>query len=269
MRIDQVSDILRELAGEIMLPRFRQLSAAQMSEKTPGDWVTVVDHEMETALTDRLKGLLPGSIVVGEESAAVDPSRLENLRDELVWVVDPLDGTNNFIAGSPDFATMVVLLRRGTPVASWIHAPVHDSLSVAEAGAGVWQDGRRVRLDTSANGVVEAPAGVFYTRYLPEELRAVLAARVDGAVGQRTPRSAAGIEYPRLLAGHTDFILYWRTLPWDHLPGSLMVREAGGVAAHFDGDPYTGTDGRKGLLIARSPAQWDWLQNTLSLQEAS
>lgn len=265
MRTDQVSEILRELTGEIMLPRFRQLSAAQMSEKTPGDWVTVVDHEMESALAGRLTELLPASIVVGEESAAADPSRLENLGEELVWVVDPLDGTNNFIAGSPDFATMVVLLRHGEPVASWIYAPVHDLLSVAEAGSGAWQNGERVRLEAPSSGPGDVPAGVFYTRYLPEELREALAARVGGAVEQRTPRSAAGIEYPRLLAGQTDFILYWRTLPWDHLPGSLMVREAGGVAAHFNGAPYTGADGRKGLLIARSPAQWDWLQNTLAL----
>jgi fructose-1,6-bisphosphatase/inositol monophosphatase family enzyme len=126
-----------------------------------------------------------------------------------------------------------------------------------------------VRLDASVNGAEESPAGVFYTRYLPDGLREALSARVDGMVGQHTPRSAAGIEYPRLLAGHTDFIFYWRTLPWDHLPGSLMVREAGGVAAHFDGRPYTGIDGRSGLLIARSQRQWDWLQNTLALKEAS
>lgn len=266
MRIDQVSAILRELAGEIMLPRFRQLSAVQMSEKTPGDWVTVVDHEMEAALARRLTDLLPGSTVVGEESTAEDPSRMKGLRDELVWVIDPLDGTNNFIAGSPDFASMVVLLRYGEPVASWIHAPVHDSLSVAEAGAGTWQDGQRVRLEVPRSGEEEMPVGVFYTRHLPERLRDILAPRVESAVGLHTPRSAAGIEYPRLLAGHTDFILYWRTLPWDHLPGSLMVREAGGVAAHFDGERYTGTDGRRGLLIARSPAQWDWLQKTLALE---
>lgn len=252
-----------------MLPRFRQLSAAQMNEKTPGDWVTVVDHEVEAALENRLADLLPGSIVVGEESVAADPSRLAGLRDGLVWVVDPLDGTNNFIAGSPDFATMVVLLRYGEPVASWIHAPVHGSLSVAEAGSGAWQDGRRIHLGEPAGGAEETPAGVFYTRHLPDGLREVLAARADGVVGQHAPRSAAGIEYPRLLAGDTDFILYWRTLPWDHLPGSLMVSEAGGVAAHFDGAPYTGTDGRKGLLIARSRTHWDWLQDTLSLQEAS
>jgi len=256
MTIDGVSDILRELSARIMLPRFRQLSSQDIDEKTPGDQVTIVDHEMEDALARRLTALLPGSVVVGEEAVSSNPARLADLAGDTVWVVDPLDGTNNFVKGSVDFACMVVLLRRGDPVASWIHAPVQDSLSVAEAGSGAWHDGRRIVLTPRDDRQ-------------PPSIPGPLLAREEGRVAQRRPSSAAGIEYPRMVNGYSDFMLYWRTLPWDHLPGSLLVREAGGVVAHFDGAPYTGTSTHRGLLVAGNREQWDWLQRELALQEAS
>ena len=79
------------------------------------------------------------------------------------------------------------------------------------------------------------------------------------------PATAASIEYPAIARGDGDFMLYWRTLPWDHAPGALLLREARGVAARLDGTEYDPTDGRDGLLAAGSPEAWREAKSALGL----
>src|SRR5690349_15407064 len=126
--IDRVEAVLREVAAELVLPRFQHLAEGDIHEKSPGDLVTVVDRETETALGGRLADLLPGSLIVGEEAVAADHLVLERIGDPgPVWVVDPIDGTGNFAAGREPFALMVALLRGGIPVLSVIYEPVPDT----------------------------------------------------------------------------------------------------------------------------------------------
>ncbi len=179
-----------------MLPRFRHLATDEINEKSPGDLVTVADQESERALTHGLTALLPGSTVVGEEAVAADPRILDRLGDGgAVWIVDPVDGTNNFAAGKTPFAVMVALVRDGEPVAGWILDVVGDRLTVAEAGSGAYLDGVRVKTRTDDPGAAEL-RGVVGRRYLPPQLRSVAAANY-GALGQVTDgRHCAGYEYP-------------------------------------------------------------------------
>ena len=117
--LEEVAGLIREVATTIVLPRFRRLDAEDIQQKSPGDVVTVADHESELALEAGLTRLLPGSEVVGEEAVAADPGVLGRMADRgAVWIVDPLDGTNNFAAGKTPFAVMVALLRGGEPAAS-------------------------------------------------------------------------------------------------------------------------------------------------------
>ena len=106
------------------------------------DLVTAADRAAEIALTERLPELVPGSIVVGEEAVATDPSVLQRLRGAApVWIVDPLDGTKNFAAGRGPFGTMVALVERGTLLASGIYLPESDRVFLAERGLGTYVDG--------------------------------------------------------------------------------------------------------------------------------
>src|SRR6185437_5920408 len=131
--LDQVAELIREVAATIVLPRFRHLAAGEIHQKSPGDVVTIADQEAEKALTRRLTALLPGSVVVGEEAVAADPRVLERVRDPgAVWIVDPVDGTNNFAAGKTPFAVMVALLRDAEPAAAWIYDVVDDRMTLAE-----------------------------------------------------------------------------------------------------------------------------------------
>src|SRR5438105_14836264 len=152
---EKVRRLVVEGAEAEIMPRFEKLEAGDVSEKGPGDFVTVADVASEQRLTPALRELLPGSLVVGEEAVAGDPAVLALLDgDDPVWVVDPIDGTANFATGIPMFAVMVGLVRRGETQAAWIHDPVKRVTATALAGEGAWCEGRRLRV---------APAGASGT----------------------------------------------------------------------------------------------------------
>ncbi|MET0426350.1 MAG: inositol monophosphatase [Actinoplanes sp.] len=261
--LDQVADLIREVAATEVLPRFRHLSTEDVQQKAPGDLVTIADKESERALTRGLTALLPGSTVVGEEATAADPSILSRVGDAgAVWIVDPVDGTNNFAAGKTPFALMVALVRDGSPVAAWILDPVGDHLTVAESGAGAYRDGEPIKTRTDDPGAA-ALRGVVAGHYLPPELREVTSANAP-SLGQVTNgRHCAGYEYPAVALDEQQFALFWRILPWDHVPGSLIVSEAGGTVQHLDGSPYRPTDSERGLLVAANEDIWLTVRDTL------
>ncbi|WP_256177156.1 inositol monophosphatase family protein [Kitasatospora aureofaciens] len=256
--MDRVAEILAEAAAEVVEPRFRALATGEVLEKAPGEVVTIADREAEAIIERRLRELLPIP-VVGEEAVAADPSLARALHSEpAVWLVDPVDGTSNFVAGRPEYAVMCSLVRTGQTVASWIWQPATATAYRAELGAGAWRDDVRL---TRAPAPADAGklTGILKSRFLDPDHRRRLEAN-SSAFGEVSPgRSAAGIEYPDVVEGRFDFILYWRTLPWDHAPGSLLLTEAGGVAARLDGRPYRpeAPGGEDGLLVAADPATWE------------
>ena len=252
---DQVSDHLREVADRLVLPRFRHLQADEIQEKSPGELVTVADREAETELTLRLRKQLAGSRVVGEEACAADPALIAHLDQGLVWLLDPLDGTRNFASGQPEFAMLVSLLREGETLAAWLFEPLSGRLATAQLGAGACIDGERVRFPRAGFGS-GALHGVVKTRFLPDPLKAALAGDLPDLTLSSPGTGSIGLDYPALLAGRWDFLMYWRTLAWDHAPGCLFVNEAGGHARRLDGSAYRAADPRDGLLAARSSEVW-------------
>lgn len=249
--IDQVVTALREVADELVLPRFRNLAEGDISEKAPGDLVTIVDRETEVELGKRLSGLLHGSLVVGEEAVSADHRVLERIGDPgPVWVIDPIDGTGNFASGKEPFALMVALLRGGRPVLSVIYQPVPGLIAAAEAGAGTYVDGRRITLDHTPLATSDLVASA-HLRYLPETMREEVRARLPRLAKVLPSAHCAGHDYPQLILGGHHFVLYWKSLPWDHAPGALLVREAGGVVRHFDGSHYDPALPQPGLLVCR------------------
>src|SRR5215510_4881511 len=142
-----VSRLIADVAAAEIMPRFRKLESHHVIEKAAGDLVTIADRAAEERLTAALVGLLPGSTVVGEEAVAANGALLDRLNgDRPVWIIDPIDGTTNFIEGRTEFGVMVCLAQRGELVASWIHRPVTGATAMAEAGGGAWMEGARVQL---------------------------------------------------------------------------------------------------------------------------
>jgi fructose-1,6-bisphosphatase/inositol monophosphatase family enzyme len=254
--MEPVSALLREAAQTTLMPVFG-LPAAAPTQKAPGEWVTVADRACEELLTPALAHLLPGSTVVGEEAAHGDPRLLDRVGDGWVWLVDPLDGTANFAAGRRPFAMMVALLHNGSTVAGWIHDPVTGEMFTAERGGGAWRDGHQIRPAHSSHGGGRR-SGAVSRRFLPAELGAAVDAGVAGFADVTDAISCAGAAYPRVVLGDWDFVLFWRTLPWDHAAGCLFAEEAGGAARRFDSRPYRPGEHREpGLLVARNRGLWD------------
>lgn len=254
--METVSRLLTEAADATVLPVFGRREAAP-EEKAPGEWVTVADRAAESFLAPKLAALLPGSVVVGEEMASADAGILRHLASAGdVWLLDPLDGTANFAAGTGPFAMMIALVRHGETVASWILDPLSGRLARAERGAGAWLAGQPITTSSAATPAT-ALKGAVLRRFLPEALAARVTAAGPRFAELSSGSGCAGADYPAIVTGVRDFTLYWRTLPWDHAPGALFIHEAGGVALRPDGSPYRPAEhARPGLLVARDIDTW-------------
>jgi fructose-1,6-bisphosphatase/inositol monophosphatase family enzyme len=242
---DAVLDLLRDVAAQVITPRFRSLEDGEVVEKEPGDLVTVADREAESLITERLLAAYPGAVVLGEEAHSADPSLLDRyLVAEHAFTVDPLDGTKNFVHGSPDHAVMVAEVVGGETTRAWIHQPEHRTAWVAELGAGTWRNGERMSTHPVEEG--HEPRGAT-------SMWSMRGHALEGLSPMRLSWVCCGIDYPRLIEGETDYIVYAHSHPWDHAPGALLTTEAGGLVSHPDGTPYTPRSRRPGLVVAVDP----------------
>jgi fructose-1,6-bisphosphatase/inositol monophosphatase family enzyme len=248
---------MREAAMRAILPRFRALAAHEIETKAADDFVTIADHESEVMLGTALASLLPEAEIVGEEAVHGDPALLESLGGPLCWIIDPLDGTNNFAAGHGPFGIIVALAQGGETIGGWLLDPLSGRFCHARQNCGAWIDGERVHARASTQQPPIAAISLIFME--PEQREAV---RRDIAPHYRLvdiPRCAAE-QYPRLVLGQNDVSIFQRTLPWDHAAGVLFLNEAGGRAARLDGSPYRVNDhARPGLIGASTPALWDAL----------
>jgi fructose-1,6-bisphosphatase/inositol monophosphatase family enzyme len=251
---DPVTALMREVAAEIILPRFRTLAAHEITAKSPGDLVTIADHESEARLSERLQALLPGSHVIGEEAVAAVPELLDGITDGLVWIIDPLDGTMNFTEGKSPFAVMIGLLANGEAEAGWILDAVTGRICHAARGQGAFVNGERIHARPTGNTL---PVAAIATYFLPPDRKADIERRAEGNIELVAIPRCAGEQYPRLALGQNDIALFERTHPWDHVPGGLLLEEAGGKLARPDGSPYRVGIPGKGLIGAASPELWD------------
>ncbi|MFG2342712.1 inositol monophosphatase family protein [Streptomyces phaeochromogenes] len=242
-RTDDVEAAVRTAAATEIMPRFRQLAAHEIDEKTgPHDLVTDADRKAEEFLTEALVKLLPGSVVVGEEAVHANPATYEAIKGEApVWIVDPVDGTRQFVHGDPGFCTLVALAHRGVLLASWTYAPARDQLAVAVRGRGALLDGEPLRAGSPAPGrdLEVATSHPDYTT--DDQKRALLGLWTDGV----SPRAcgSAGLEYLAIARGELDATAFSWEAAWDHAAGLLLVEEAGGAHLTLAGEPFRITGG--------------------------
>lgn len=247
--VARVGELLRAVAAEEIMPRFRQLTDADVWQKRPGNVVTIADTESERRLKAALTAFVPGSVTLGEEEAETGAAVLDRLRGEApVWIIDPLDGTANFAAGRDRFAIIVAYAVAGIARAGWILDPVGDRLASAEEGGGARIDGR--------------PAGAVSPLSV-SDMRGSLGGRLRrdrqlcAQFSEVVNAGCCGLEYINLAGGTMHFAHYRRLKPWDHAAGELIHREAGGHAACLDGTPYRPAEpSESGLLLAADEAAW-------------
>lgn len=263
----EIATLLRDAALAEIKPRFRRLASGAIRAKTSAtDLVTDADEAAERVITAALTERFPGCVVVGEEACAADPGVLGRLAGaDLAFVVDPVDGTANFAAGVPLFGCMAAAVVKGEVVAAWIHDPMGDDTAIALRGEGAWiqaPDGHRTDLRVAAPVPVnQMIAGVSWT-YIAEPVRSQLTARLPRFAGGVQFRCAAH-EYRLVATGNAHVVVYNKLMPWDHLPGWLLHREAGGYSARFDGSEYRPEHTAGGLIAAPDKASWGAVREAL------
>jgi fructose-1,6-bisphosphatase/inositol monophosphatase family enzyme len=241
METDDVLRLLQEVAEQVITPRFRSLGDGEvMSKSHPGDLVTVADREAEVLITEALSAAYPDAVILGEEATSADPSILDRFRAaEHAFTVDPVDGTRNFVKGSPDHAVMAAEVRGGEVTRSWIWHPQHQAAYVAERGAGAWRNGERLTRPPARADLL----GVTSRRHW--------IGRALGTLRQlQLTWVCSGVDYPKLVEGAADYALYRKPHAWDHAPGSLLLTEAGGHVGTSEGRPYRVQERTPRLLVS-------------------
>ena len=253
---------MREAAERAILPRYQSLAEHEIDAKAADDLVTIADRESEDILGERLSRLLPEAAIVGEEAAHADPAVLDRLGDALCWIIDPLDGTNNFASGKPPFGVLIALAQGGETIGGWIYDPLAERFCHAVKGGGAFLGGERIA--ARGTGHVPPVAGISMLFMDPDRREKMKAHIAPHYTLFDIPRCAAE-QYPRLTFGENDVSIFERTLPWDHAAGVLFLNEAGGKAARPDGSDYRVDDyARAGLIGAASPALWDELAERMA-----
>ncbi|TFL18796.1 inositol monophosphatase family protein [Jannaschia formosa] len=257
-----LTEAVRAVARAEILPRFRALAAGDIDEKSSfDDLVTVADRAAEAALTEKVRAILPGDDVIGEEAVSEDRNLLDRLGSGRVTVIDPIDGTWNFAHGNANYGVIVAVVEEGETVWGLLYDPSFDDWIEAHRGGGAvfCRNGRRTPLALSQqDDPLDRLRGNVGFYMFPEADRAGLAGTTH-LFRRATSLGASLHEYRMQALGHTDFCLNGMLNVWDHAAGSLILREAGGVARLLDGQDYRPGMREGRLLTARTEGLWETL----------
>lgn len=261
--VEKVAALIAEIAEAEIMPRYGKLKAEEIRQKAgPHDLVTEVDEATERALEAALRGLHPGAGFVGEELAAKNPEAANVLCGEgAFWVVDPLDGTRNFVNNVDEFGVIVALVEDGETRAGWIYAAPEKASAIAEKGEGATWRGARIAPQNIAR---EKLVGLRSLGWLPPERADRIRTNLKEHFESRSNQCSA-YAYLSLIRGKADFKISSLIHPWDHAAGVLMVNETGGKAAFLDDEePYTPRGSvQKPLLVSAARREWAGIAETL------
>ncbi|MFZ6690770.1 inositol monophosphatase family protein [Undibacterium sp. SXout20W] len=240
------------------------LDRVSVTEKHFNDFVTEVDQAAEAAIIEVLKTAYPDHAILAEESGA---SANLNDESEYVWIIDPLDGTTNFIHGFPQYCVSIALQHRGIITQAVVYDPTRNEMFTASKGGGAFLNDKRIRV-TRCDKIADALIGTgFPSRDLSGldqyvDMFKVMTAKCHGL---RRPGSAA-LDLAYVATGRLDGFFEKGLAPWDIAAGSLLITEAGGIVGTFAGDSdYL----HKGDVLAGTPKVFGQMVNLLQPFSAS
>ena len=231
-------------AGGIISRASQNLDVLTIRHKSLNDLVSEVDRASEEAIIDVIKSAYPEHAILAEESGASGDS-------EYVWIIDPLDGTTNFLHGFPQYCVSIGLLHKGVPTQGVIFDPTRNDLYTASRGRGAYLNDKRLRVsrrDKLIDGLVGTGFPFRMFEYL-DAYNAMLKDMMTRCAGVRRPGSAA-LDLAAVAAGHFDGFWEIGLSPWDMAAGVLMITESGGLVGDFEGnDKYM----ERGQIVAGNP----------------
>jgi myo-inositol-1(or 4)-monophosphatase len=234
------------------------LDRVQVTEKQFNDFVTEVDRAAEAAIIEVLTHAYPDHAILAEESGAS-----ANLHDDNdnVWIIDPLDGTTNFIHGFPQYCVSIALQQRGIITQSVIYDTTRNEMFTATKGAGAFLNDKRIRV-TRCDKLADALIGTgFPARDLSalDEYMEMFKIMTSRCQGLRRP-GAAALDLAYVATGRLDGFFEKGLAPWDIAAGALLITEAGGIIGNFSGDSdYL----HKGDVLAGTPKVFAQMVNAL------
>lgn len=217
VEINKVVEIVRE-AGSIIHSRDMEVH----QKGNASNYVTSADIKVQEYLSEKLRGLLPGSLVIGEESD-------DNSSDgELLWVIDPIDGTSNFIRDIGVSAVSVGLVKNGKPYMGVVYQPYRDEMFWAETGKGAFLNGKQIHVSDRdfAHSHLCSAMSLYDKRFAPPCLRII--DRVYGEADDLRRLGSAATELVYLACGRVELYFEIRLFPWDVAGAIPIIREAGG-----------------------------------------
>ena len=218
-------------AGRALIRDFGELENLQISRKGPADFVTTADSRTERVLIEELSRTRPGYGFLVEEGGAIEGKDKTHR-----FIIDPIDGTSNFMHGIPQFAISIALEREGHLVSALVFNPVTDEMYVAEKGHGAYLNDRRLRVAgrKSLSDILVASGAPFLGKDGREIFLKELEAVIGATAGVRRFGSAS-LDLAWMASGRFDAFWERQLQPWDIAAGILLVREAGGVVTDLDG----------------------------------
>lgn len=226
-----------KLAGEIIRKRIGNLSDDEIAKKSVSDYVTEVDIQSEKTIIEHIKKHFPAHQIMAEESSN------DYKRAEYLWIIDPLDGTTNFIHGFPVFAISLALLYRGELILGVVYDPSRQDLFYAEKGSGAFLNGQRIKVSSITEPALSLIATGFPFRnkqYIDSYIK--IFHSLLYSVSDLRRAGAAAIDLAYVACGRVDGFFEFALSPWDVAAGSLLIKEAGGVVSDFEGgDEYLKT----------------------------
>lgn len=256
--LDRLQEIARAVARDEVMPRFQRVAAGK---KQDGSLFTEADLACQQALARLLPGLAPCP-VLGEEMTTAEQQALWNRHTDGLWVVDPIDGTTNFVHGLPYFAVSIALMRQGRSTLGVVYVPVLDECFAAAEGHGAWLNGVPLR-----QGQMQAAIGDAVAVVEPKYLGGHLPARVVSTApfGSLRNYGASTIDWCYLAAGRFDLLLHGAQRLWDYAAGALIATEAGCTLGTLHGNDYwNDAIWARSAVAARTPdlytAWQSWVQ---------
>ncbi|HTV50062.1 MAG TPA: inositol monophosphatase family protein [Steroidobacteraceae bacterium] len=231
-------------AGELIVRSLTRLEGIQVSQKGRNDFVSEVDHAAERDIIATVRRSYPHHAFLAEESGASGDS-------DTVWIIDPLDGTTNFLHGFPVFAVSIACQQRGRLEHAVVYDPMRQELFTASRGGGAHLDNRRMRVSRqiSLERALVATGFPFRAnlKYLDAYL-GMLKTVMQGTAGVRRP-GAAALDLAYVAAGRVDAFWEIGLAPWDTAAGTLLIQEAGGRIGTLTGGEYR----QAGHIVAGTP----------------
>lgn len=246
-----------QIAGDLLMERFAERERLQVRRKGVANFVSDADLAAEAAIVARLQDDLPAARFEAEEGGGFGSTR-----SDYTWIIDPLDGTTNFLNGIPHFGVCIALARQGNVMASVIHCPASAETFSAERGRGAFRNGRPlVTLGHLRAQDAVVSVGLPYAEHGPHDFVVEGLRRLEPLVAGIRCNGAASLDLAWIAASRLDGYIEWGLQPWDIAAGELLVREAGGVVTGIDG---TSPAYKTGTVCAGHPDMYPLIRDSFA-----